>query len=670
MEHGTVRTRAAAHRGFRTLVVGTLLLVLALALATTVAAAAPIAGAADTAGEAPAAQSPAAPHDDAEERSELAAQYLPVVVIPAQTTLCEGGESFRPGPVDAILGRDDVVLRGADDQPITSAPDALDLAAAGPEDYLDIPGNPLDPGCDYQTWWATASQGTQPTLYARIATDPGYPGELAVQYWFWWVFNDWNNKHEGDWEMVQLRFPTASAAEALSVAPTEVAYAQHEGSEIAAWDDPKLIREGDRVVVYPSVGSHAGYFDQATWFGKSAAAGFGCDDTSVAPETPGLRIDPELVELPTDVAQASQDPDLAWVAFPGRWGQRAPSFNNGPTGPALKERWDGPITWQQEQGRPNAVMIPPVPGPSAGAFCSLTAAGSWLFIRVLDSPAFTIVTLLLIVVAVVALVRSTTWRTTQPMVLDRRRSAGQIVHAAAVHVARRWAVFLPLGVLFLLGALVSIALRNSLLSSGPSGDVTDTQGALAVAPHILAWLFSVVVVLPLVLLVIVAAMMLAARPGERPSISWAIRQALQQPHIAVVAAGIYLVAVILVGSIVLFPLGLWVLARWAAAPPAAAVEGLGVTDSFRRSAALTHRHRWRALGIVAVLSLLVTGPALVGGALLLLITGLSFAAVNAVVLAWVAATLPVACVGLVMQFYDLRERSSHPSAVAAPQPAA
>jgi hypothetical protein len=29
-----------------------------------------------------------------------------------------------------------------------------------------------------------------------VATDPAHPGTLALQYWFFYVFNDFNNKHE------------------------------------------------------------------------------------------------------------------------------------------------------------------------------------------------------------------------------------------------------------------------------------------------------------------------------------------------------------------------------------------------------------------------------------------------------------------------------------------
>ena len=86
---------------------------------------------------------------------------------------------------------------------------------------------------------APADGGREPTVYAHVATDPGAPGKLALQYWFFYAFNDFNNTHEGDWEMIQLVFDAADAAEALDEEPVEVGYSSHEGAERAAWDDDR-----------------------------------------------------------------------------------------------------------------------------------------------------------------------------------------------------------------------------------------------------------------------------------------------------------------------------------------------------------------------------------------------------------------------------------------------
>ena len=108
------------------------------------------------------------------------------------------------------------------------------------------------------------TKGTKPTVYAHVATEPGRPGKLALQYWFYYVFNDWNNTHEGDWEMIQLVFDANDAAEALAREPATVGYSQHEGAEQAAWGDDKLeLVGGTHPVVHPAAGSHANFFDEA-----------------------------------------------------------------------------------------------------------------------------------------------------------------------------------------------------------------------------------------------------------------------------------------------------------------------------------------------------------------------------------------------------------------------
>ena len=92
------------------------------------------------------------------------------------------------------------------------APSARDLSPQRYEYHLDFPGDALDPGCGYERWGRRVTKGTSPTVYAHVATDPSFPGKLALQYWFYYVFNDWNNTHEGDWEMIQLDLRCAGRA--------------------------------------------------------------------------------------------------------------------------------------------------------------------------------------------------------------------------------------------------------------------------------------------------------------------------------------------------------------------------------------------------------------------------------------------------------------------------
>ena len=79
------------------------------------------------------------------------------------------------------------------------APTGDDLSRGLAQYHLDLPGNPLEPGCYYEQWARTASAQHAPTLYAHVATEAGRTDRLALQYWFYYPFNDYNNKHESDW---------------------------------------------------------------------------------------------------------------------------------------------------------------------------------------------------------------------------------------------------------------------------------------------------------------------------------------------------------------------------------------------------------------------------------------------------------------------------------------
>ena len=223
---------------------------------------------------------------DLADETALAERYAPVVRLVAQAQDCGYGESYEPIDVDLLFGEQTVALRGpwGPGDLIKVGPTAEDLSRNLYEYHLDFPGNALDPGCDYERWANRLTEGTAPAVYAHVATDPGFPGQLALQYWLYYVFNDWNNTHEGDWENIQLIFDADDARQALAREPVSVGYSQHEGSEEATWGEEKLeLVDGTHPVVYPAAGSHANFFESALYLGSSAEEGVGCDDT-IGPE--------------------------------------------------------------------------------------------------------------------------------------------------------------------------------------------------------------------------------------------------------------------------------------------------------------------------------------------------------------------------------------------------
>jgi hypothetical protein len=633
-------SEASGHRASRLRTALAVLVVAAVASALSLAGVAPSAAAATSSSAA----------------QQLADKYAPLVVIRQHQVACGDGEPYLPTPVETVLGNADVVLRGPGGESI-AAPTAADLAGKGEGWYLDLPGNPLDPGCTYETWFDQASAGRQPTVYARIGTDPDHPDQLALQYWFFWTYNDWNDKHEGDWEMIQLLFDAKTPEEALTQAPTSTAFAQHEGSETSDWTDEKLLKQGDHLVVYPGQGSHAAYYTQAQWFGKSAAAGFGCDSTQAA----GSLVTPTVVLVPDDPTG-----DFGWLTFTGRWGQKAPSFNNGPTGPNTKTQWTHPVTWQVEEGRAGAVALPVVGGPAVESFCALTETGSLLFIKILDRPILVIVLVVSLMALIVALVIATAWRHGDDHQPDRERQAGQVVTASFELLWRNILGLWPIIVVIGLSSAAALALQRLALHRRPSDDLTDVNG---IANRPLALLLVIIISIALapviaVLLTATSRVIENIARGRRPEPWQAMALAVRRPTGALVQLSLYIVVTAFASSLYLLPVALVLISFFAVSMPAAVVEEIGFIAAFKRSAKLTNGRHWRAIFLSALLVWIgFSLPGAIGG-IVLLVTGWPFWVTNVVVIVLSAILLPFSAIGLTLQFYDFRQEETRDAALA------
>jgi hypothetical protein len=96
-------------------------------------------------------------------------------------------------------------------------------------------------------------------------------GWVALQYWFFYPFNNWRsgfsgvNDHEADWEMIYVYL---SETEAGEVTPEWVAYASHDfsGDDLRrSWDDPEVEKVGEHSVIYCGAGSHASYYERGEY---------------------------------------------------------------------------------------------------------------------------------------------------------------------------------------------------------------------------------------------------------------------------------------------------------------------------------------------------------------------------------------------------------------------
>lgn len=569
---------------------------------------------------------------------QLAEAYAPVVALRAQREPCGEGEPFVPIDVDALWGRDEIVLRGPNGERVI-APDADDLAGKGEGWHLDLPGNALRPGCSYERF--ADALDADATVYARVLADGE---ELALQYWFFYVYNDWNDRHEGDWEMIQLLFDTDDPVEALELGPASVAYAQHEGAELADWDEGTVeVRDGSHPVVFPGEGSHAAYYRADQWFGKSAQSGFGCDNTS----GPHTEIRPGVVLLDDDALPT-------WLDFTGRWGERRPSFNNGPTGPNTKEQWTEPRRWVDEGGRTGAVALPAGGSAVTDAFCGLTERASSVMFRALDQPFVVAGVALLVVLFAVVLVRRTTWSPVVTPPSDEPVAGGQIVRSAWHVIRRRPLRFVQIGTVVPIAGAVAALVQAALFRITGIGALEGVLGRESVFGGLLATAIGLAVIAPAVAVGSVATMDAVRHPERaRPRLRTLIAETVQQRR--AIGTHLTIAAVVSVGllSVVLLPAALWWQARLAVAVPAA----IDTAHPWVRSAELTRGHRVRALGITWTAVVIgVVAPLAVGLGLLLL-SDASFTFVNLIAGLVGLLTVPLAAVVTQLQYDDLRIRA-------------
>jgi hypothetical protein len=597
---------------------------------------------------------PVAPANLGDEQA-LAERHAPVVRLVTQTEVCGPGEPFVPTDVDRLLGDDTVALRGPWNRTdlVKIGPGAEDLVGRY-EYHLDFPGDPLDAGCDYKQWARRLTQGSKPTVYAHVVSEPGRPGKVALQYWFFYPFNDFNNTHEGDWEMIQLVFDAPDARAALDEDPVDVGYSSHEGAERASWDDDKLeVVDGTRPVVYPSRGSHANKYGSALWLGSSADAGVGCDDT----RGPHTELLPVVRTIPSgDAAARAAYP---WIAFEGRWGELQKAFFNGPTGPNQKTQWTKPITWSDDwRDRSYAIPAAGLFGTSTtDFFCSAVARGSKGLIQLLRNPGLTLLVLAAILgLAAFAIVRAT-WTPVAPLRIARRRSWGQILSASARMYVKRPGLFLGLGVLLIPLSVVITLVQWVLL--GGLDVLGSVSGELAGA-----WAFlSVVVGTMLALLGLglvqaaCACALVEIDAGREIGAVGAYRLTFRRLRPLLGAIALFVVVwVVLTTTVVLIPVAIWIAVRWALVAPVVELEDRPPFRSLRRSGSLV-RDRWlrvaSLVGVSAALAL-VTGPLL--GAILILLTDAPLAFLNLVAGVVYALAMPFVALVTSYVYFDARAR--------------
>ena len=243
----------------------------------------------------------------------------------------------------------------------------LDILLLGISAHFEYPGN------DKESWNNTYT-GSGPkrgaafpnTAYVHIF-DEG--GQVVIQYYYFYPFNDFQNKHEGDWQHINVIVDSFDPKMAKLVG---IDYKFH-GNGLTYTSigerifDPQThfapAEGGTHPVVYVGAGSHGGY-PTGGHYSDPGQPGFppaGDEDMT----TDGIVLSTNVEDTNRDVAQSYDlillpnpdpgqpnkglSPEMSWLGTGARWGTRDVSssgsvetYDESPVGPAHKDSWDTP----------------------------------------------------------------------------------------------------------------------------------------------------------------------------------------------------------------------------------------------------------------------------------------------------------------------------------------
>jgi hypothetical protein len=573
---------------------------------------------------------------------ELADKYAPVAMRKKQLKACDpSGEQYVPIAVDVSLDNPEVKLRRdakageAEDPVIMEGPSAQDLVNSDPSYYLDLPGNSLDPGCTYEKWSneRIAELGLEPSTYARVVREEGRPGQLAVQYFFYWVYNDFLDDHESDWEMVQLTFDADTPEEALTEDPVMITFAQHERGENATWEEGKAEFDGTHIVTYPASGSHADYFANEVWLGWGEhGAGFGCDRSN--PESVATPL--KAIVVPTEI-----DPNgpFAWALFQGRWGERQSWVLDGPKSPNITDRWTRPISWTDDL-RAKSLPIPHQKvvglGPSS-FFCSVANVSGDVLKIFPDHPRL-VSAATFIVLALMVVVTVLTWR--------------YFVRAVGLFW-RHLSAFIVTCLLLVPVAAIAAFLQEQLTRWTISSDLLNEASRLhGVAGLGVGFTFHI-----LLLVLVAPGVILATRQvleGRSVAPLEPIRASLPFMPRIVGATLINTVILTLISlTVVGIPFAIFLATQWAYSPQAILFDGATWNSARSRSRNAIKGDWLRTIGMAVLITYAVGVPGPLVG-ILLVLAGVSIPIAGIVSSAIFVVMYPISIIAATLYYFDRR----------------
>jgi hypothetical protein len=175
----------------------------------------------------------------------LARTYAPVLRLSA-------GEPYHPLRLEDYLSvstlHSGVPPRGP---LLQTHPTLFSLPAAAGKAYLDV--GAAEPN-SHASRYPRIEQGLRKsrpraTVYFHVVRQRA-KGRVAIEYWFMYLYNDFYDKHEADWEGVTVFLHGTS--------PLGVSYSAHQGRRWSRWGSQSA-KNGTHPIVYVAHGSHANY---------------------------------------------------------------------------------------------------------------------------------------------------------------------------------------------------------------------------------------------------------------------------------------------------------------------------------------------------------------------------------------------------------------------------
>ena len=236
------------------------------------------------------------------------------------------------------------VLKRADGT-VLARPPKLALAHLGPHVYADgakaLASDTIGHTTrDYQMHASALHRDAEyaDRIYGHARRDK--QGRLWLQYWLFYYYNDFRllgllgaGKHEGDWELVQIRLNASEQ-------PEQAVFSQHKTAESRSW--AATPKKGATPLVYVARGSHANYF---------SAGGHGLDQA----DGKGPQVTPALEIL--------DDARPSWVLWPGAWGDTkassSPIDSSSPLSPGVRAHWLDPSALATSAPKRAQSPVPP-----------------------------------------------------------------------------------------------------------------------------------------------------------------------------------------------------------------------------------------------------------------------------------------------------------------------